>query len=280
MSTTPLPVRLRRFPWGAAIVLGVVLIGTLLPVYWMVTSSFKSSAELARIPVTLWPQSLSLDQYGKVFAEGSILPATLTSLVIALSTTVFVVIFGCSAAYAVANLRYRGSRSLLSLSLITQLLPQAATLVPIFILWTQLGLVNQLPGVTLIYIAFQLPVAVWIITGHFTAIPREVLEAAEVDGSGSVRTLLRVVMPMAAPGVAAVAIWCVIGCWSELLFALVLLGGDNRTVPVALSGLIGEHTTDQGLLLAAATLAALPPLILFFFVQKYFSNGLAGAVKG
>jgi ABC-type glycerol-3-phosphate transport system permease component len=265
---------------GSAIVLGLVLIGTLVPVYWMVASSFKSSAELNTIPVTLWPETPSLDQYTKVFQEGSILSATGVSLILALSTTVFVVVFGSAAAYAVTHLRYRGSRSLLSLSLVTQLLPQAATLVPIFILWTQLGLVNQLPGVTLVYIAFQLPVAVWIITGHFAAIPREVLEAAEVDGSGSVRTLLRVVMPMAAPGVAAVAIWCVIGCWSELLFALILLGGDNRTVPVALSGLIGEHTTDQGMLLAAATLAALPPLILFFFVQKYFSNGLAGAVKG
>ena len=270
----------RRFTWAGAIVLALVLIGTLLPVYWMVTSSLKSSAELGRIPVTLWPQALSLEQYGKVLAEGSLLSATLQSLFIAISTTVFVVIFGCASAYAVTHLRFRGTRSLLSLSLITQLLPQAATLVPIFILWTDLGLVNQLPGVTLIYVAFQLPVAVWILTGHFAAIPREVLEAADVDGSGSVRTLVRIVMPMAASGIAAVAIWCIIGCWSELLFALILLNGGNRTVPVALSGLIGEHTTDQGLLLAAATVAALPPLILFFFLQKYFSNGLAGAVKG
>lgn len=270
----------RRFPWGAAIVLGLVLIGTLLPVYWMVSSSLKTSAEISRIPATLWPESLSFDQYTKVFEEGSLLPATLQSLIIALTTTVFVVVFGCASAYAATHLRFRGTRSLLSLSLVTQLLPQAATLVPIFILWTNLGLVNQLPGVTLIYVAFQLPVAVWIITGHFAAIPREVLEAADVDGSGSVRTLVRIVMPMAAPGIAAVAIWCIIGCWSELLFALILLGGTNRTIPVALSGLIGEHTTDQGLLLAAATLAALPPLILFFFLQKYFSNGLAGAVKG
>lgn len=270
----------RRVPWPGVIVLGLVLIGTLVPVYWMVASSLKSSGELGKIQATLWPQSLSFEQYSKVFEEGSMLTATVQSLFIAISTTVFIVIFGSSTAYAVTHLRFRGSRSLLSLSLVTQLLPQAATLVPIFILWTDLGLVNQLPGVTLIYIAFQLPVAVWIITGHFAAIPREVLEAADVDGSGSLRTLLRIVMPMAAPGIAAVAIWCIIACWSELLFALVLLNGSNRTVPVALSGLIGEHTTDQGLLLAAATLAALPPLILFFFLQKYFSNGLAGAVKG
>ncbi|WP_269939919.1 carbohydrate ABC transporter permease [Arthrobacter sp. HY1533] len=273
-------VRIRRFPWLGAVVLGLVLIGTLLPVYWMVASSFKTSAELSRIPATLWPESLSLEQFTKVFEEGSLVPATIQSITIAIFTTFFVVIFGSAAAYAVTHLRFRWTKSLLSLSLVTQLLPQAATLVPIFILWTKLGLVNTLPGIVLIYVAFQLPVAVWIISGHFSAIPREVLEAANVDGSGTVRTLVRIVMPMASPGIAAVAIWCVIGCWSELLFALVLLSGENKTVPVSLAGLIGEHSTDQGLLLAAATLAALPPLILFFFLQKYFTNGLAGAVKG
>jgi len=140
--------------------------------------------------------------------------------------------------------------------------------------------VNQLSGVMLVYVMFQLPVAVWIITGHFRAIPHEIIEAASMDGSGPIRTLARVVMPIAAPGVAAVAIWCVIGCWSELLFALVLLNGPSITVPVALSSLIGEHNSNQGVLVAAATLAALPPLVLFFFLQKYFQNGLVGAVKG
>ncbi|MGW5188069.1 carbohydrate ABC transporter permease [Kribbella sp. NPDC004138] len=272
--------RVFRFPWGAGLVLAVVLAGTLLPVYWMVASSLKSAGELSAIPATLWPHSLSLDQYRKVLAEGSLFAATAHSLFIAATTTLLVVVLGCSAAYAVTHLRFRLGRTMLSLALVTQLLPQAATLVPVFILWTKLGLVNQLPGVPLAYVAFQLPVAVWIITGHFAAIPNEVIEAAQIDGSGSVRTLTWIVIPMAAPGIAAVAIWCVIGCWSELLFALILLGGDTHTVPVALAGLIGQHVTDAGQLLAAATLAALPPLVLFFFVQKYFSNSLAGSVKG
>lgn len=270
----------RRFPYAGATVLSAILVFTLVPLYWMVASSFKSSPEMARIPVTLWPHTLSFDQYAKVFSEGSFPLATLKSLILALSTTVVVVILGSSAAYAVTHLNFGGRKQLLSLSLVTQLLPQAATLVPIFVLWSALGLVNRIPGVILIYIGFQLPVSIWIITGYFASIPREVIEAAHVDGSGSVRTLVKIVMPMAAPGVAAVAIWCVIGIWSELLFALVLLNGDNRTVPVALSGLIGEHGTDLGLLLAASTLVALPPLVLFFFLQKYFTEGLTGAVKG
>lgn len=272
--------RLRRFPWVAAIVLAVILVGSLLPIYWMISSSIKAPEELSAIPATLWPHSFTLQNYADALQQAPLVSASIQSALIAAVTTVVVIVMGSAAAYAVVQLRFRAGRSLLSLSLVTQLLPQAAVLVPIFILWTQLGLVNQLPGVMLVYVAFQLPVAVWIITGHFRSIPREILEAAVVDGSGSLRTLIRVVMPIAAPGIAAVAIWCVIGCWSELLFALVLLNGTTTTVPVALSGLIGEHTTNQGVLVAAATLAALPPLILFFFLQKYFQNGLVGAVKG
>lgn len=272
--------RLRRFPYPAALVLTVVSVLTLVPMYWMVSSSLKSSAELAEIPVTLWPRSLVPDQYEKLFSQSPIGRAAGESLLVALSTTAIVVIFGSGASYAVSHLRLRASKHLLGLTLVTQFLPQAATLVPIFTVWSQLGLTNRLSGVTIVYVLFQLPVAVWILTGYFASIPGEVIEAAQVDGSGSVGTLVRIVIPMAAPGVAAVSIWCVIGCWSELLFALILLNGESQTVPVTLSGLVGQHTTDAGLLMAGATIAALPPLVLFFVVQKYLANGLSGAVKG
>lgn len=270
----------RRFPWLAGVTITVISVLSLAPIYWMITNSFKSSNEIASIPATLWINEFSLDQYRKVIEDGSLLPATGRTLVVALATTAIVVVLGSFAAYAATHLRFRLRRSVLSLSLVTQLLPQAATLVPIFVLWSSLGLIDTLPGLVLVYVAFQLPVAVWIITGHFASVPDEVVEAASVDGSGSLRTLVRIIIPMAAPGVAAVAIWCVIAVWSEFLFGLVLLSGNNRTVPVALSGLIGEHATDSGLLLAGATIAALPPLLLFFLVQRYFTNGIAGAVKG
>lgn len=272
--------RTRRLPWLAGLTLAGVGLFTLAPLYWMVSSSLKTSGEIARIPSTLWPGELSLDQYRKIGEDGTLLEATGRSLLVALATTAAVVVFGSFAAYAATHLRFRARREVLSLSLVTQLLPQAAALVPIFVLWTSLGLINTLPGLVLAYVAFQLPVAVWIITGHFASVPHEVVEAASVDGSGSLRTLTRIVVPMAAPGLAAVAIWCVIACWSEFLFGLVLMSGNNRTISVALSGLIGEHSTDTGLLLAGATLAALPPLVLFFFVQRYFTSGIGGAVKG
>lgn len=275
-----MPRSVKKYPYGSTGVLVFVLTATVTPLYWMVASSLKSSPELAKIPVTLWPHALGFTQYSKLFAQSQIVHATLNSLFLALSTTVAVVIFGSCAAYAVTQLRFRARSQLLSVSLITQFLPQAATLLPVFIIWSRLHLVNSLPGVTLLYVAFQLPVSIWLLTGYFASIPQEVVDAAEVDGSGSVHTLVRIVMPMAAPGIAAVAIWCAIGCWSEFLFALILLNGESQSVPVIISGLIGEHSTDLGMLLAGATVATLPPLILFFFVQKYFANGLAGALKG
>lgn len=280
VESRPPLVRLRRFPWGSGITLALVSLFAGLPLYWMLAVSLKTSEENARIPATLVPESITLEQYAKVIEDGTLAGATVRSLVIAFATTAVVVLMGSLAAYSVTYLRFRGTSAMLSLSLVTQLLPQAAVLVPIFVLWTTLGLIGTIPGVILVYIAFQLPVAVWIISGHFSSIPPEIFEAAEMDGSSRVNTLFRVVLPIAAPGIAAVAIWCVIGCWSELLFALVLLGGNQRTVPSAIAGIIGEHLTDYGMLLAGATLAALPPLILFFFVQKYFTNGIAGAVKG
>ena len=184
--------RLKKAPWTAGIVLTLVLAFTLLPIYWMVTSSFKASREIARIPATLWPQSWSLEQFEKVFAEGSIVAATGRSLVVSAATTLLVVAFASLAGYAVTHMRYRATKQLMGLSLVTQLLPQAAVLVPVFILWSALGLVNSIPGVVLVYFAFQLPVAVWIISGHFRAIPGEVIEAADVDGSSRLNTLVRI----------------------------------------------------------------------------------------
>ncbi|QOR70833.1 carbohydrate ABC transporter permease [Ruania alkalisoli] len=272
--------RRRRRPWAAALVLGIIMLGTLLPAYWMVSTALKPAVEVASIPATLWPHDLSFEQFADVLADGAITSASWRSLLIAVLTTSIVVVLGSLSAYAATHLRFRAASSLLSMSFITQLLPQAATLVPVFILWRYLGLMDSLPGLILVYVGFQLPVAVWLITGHFAGIPCEVVEAASVDGARPATTLFRVIMPMAAPGVAAVAIWAVIAVWSELLFALVLLSSDNQTVPVALASVVGQHTTNWGYLLAAATVASLPPLILFFFLQKYFSDGISGAVKG
>ncbi|MFD6175520.1 MULTISPECIES: carbohydrate ABC transporter permease [unclassified Isoptericola] len=278
---TAIPARRgHRRPWAAGTILTLVLIGTLLPMYWLVTSSLKPSTEISEIPATLFPHSLTFDNFRQVWSAGEIPSASARSLGIALVTTACVVVLASMSAYAATHLRYRFSSHMLTMGFVTQLLPQAATLVPVFILWTSLGLVGSLPGLTLAYIGFQLPVAVWIITGHFASVPTEVVEAASVDGSKPLRTLFRIVVPMAAPGIAAVAIWAVIGCWSELMFALILLSSDTQTVPVALAGMVGQHTTDWGLVLAASTIAALPPLILFFLLQKYFANGISGAVKG
>ncbi len=272
--------RVRRFPHVAAIVLTFACIGALIPPYWMLTISVKTSREIGTLPVTLWPETFSLEQFAKVAEIGSMTQAMLNSLLIAAATTLAVVLVGSLTSFALVQLKFRGGPHLLAMSLITQLLPQAASLVPIFMIWSALGLINHLPGIVLAYVAFQLPVAVWIIRGHFASIPAEIIEAAAVDGAKPLRVLLQIVMPMAAPGVAAVAIWCIIGCWSELLFALILFNQPGGTVSIALSSLLGEHSTDNGVVMAGATLATIPPLVLFFVLQKYFQSGLSGAVKG
>lgn len=276
MTATRRPAR----PRTPIVVIVVALLGTFVPIYWMLSTAVKPSTEVASIPATLWPQSVTFSNFVDVWQDGTIPSASLRSLIIAVTTTACVLVLGSLSAYAATHLRYRYGGQMLTLSFLTQLLPQAATLVPIFILWRNLGLIDSLPGIVLAYIGFQLPVAVWIITGHFAAVPREVVEAAQIDGSSALRTLFSVVVPMSAAGLAAVAIWAIIGCWSELLFALVLLPGRLQTVSVALAGMVGQHTTNWGAVLAASTIAALPPLVLFFVLQRYFTDGIAGAVKG
>lgn len=279
-AAAPIRPRHRRFPWLAALIVALFTLITLAPIYWMVISSLKPSAELMRIPPTFWPETFTLQQYRLLAERAGIWRATGNSLVLALGTTAIVIVLGSAAAFAVTHLRYRRGRVLLGLSLITQFLPHAAVLLPVFVVWSALGLVNSLPGITLVYVAVQLPIAVWLLTGHFRAIPHEVIEAAQIDGASPVRTLLLVAVPMALPGIGAVAIWCIIAVWSELLFGLVLLSSHQRTVSVALASLIGENVTEMGIVMAGATIATLPPVIMFFLLQRFLTNGLAGAVKG
>lgn len=265
----------------AATVLAVLLVFALVPVYWMVSSAFKSNAEIAALTPTLYPHHPTLDNFRAVLAGGGLLSSLAYSAVIAAGTTAIVVVLGSCAAFAVTQLRFRGSRGFLIGILFTQLLPQSAVLVPVYLLWNRLGLTGTGTGLGLVYLALYLPVAVWMLTGFFRSIPAELTEAGRIDGASSVRILWSIVLPIARPALAATAIYTALTCWSEFLLALVLLTGDTSTVTVHLAGLIGQHDTDLGQLMAAATIATVPPVAAFFALQRHFVAGLTiGSVKG
>lgn len=271
--------RRRRMPvhW---LVLAPALLITLAPIYWMVISALKSNQELGRLTPTLFPQQPTLEQFAAALSDGALLGATVNSGVVALSTTLIVLLFGSAAAYAVTQWKFPGMGGVLGLTLFTQLLPQTATLVPIYLLWSHLGLTGSLGGIGIAYSLLFLPVAVWMLIGFFRSLPYELTEAALVDGAGRLRILWAIILPLAWPALISVGAYTLIVCWSEFLFALVFLRSDATTVTVRLAFLIGEHDPNIGPLMAAATIATLCPLIIFFALQRHFVAGLTGgAVK-
>jgi len=167
----------------------------------------------------------------------------------------------------------------IGLTLFTQLLPQTATLVPIYLLWNKMGLTGSVPGLALTYSILFLPVAVWMLVGFFRGMPIELTEAALVDGASRPRILWSIVLPLALPALISVGAYTLIVCWSEFLFALVFLSSDSTTVTVKLASLIGEHDPNIGPLMAASTVATLVPLVIFFALQRRFVAGLTGGVK-
>lgn len=262
------------------IVLVPALAFVLIPIYWMVSSALKTDAELGRLDPTLFPHRITGAQFRAALHDGSLVASTANSALVAVATTLIVIILGSGAAYAVTQWRFPGAGGVLGLTLFTQLLPQSATLVPIYLLWNAVGLTGSIPGMSSAYTWLFLPVAVWMLVGFFRSIPIDLTEAALIDGAGRLRILWSIVLPVARPGLAAVGAYTVIVCWGEFLFALVFLNSNASTVTVKLASLIGEHDPNIGPLMAASTVATLAPLIIFFALQRHFVAGLTGgAVK-
>lgn len=280
-SLTPPRRRLPKGAWAAYAVLAVATLFALAPVYWMIVSALKSSAEIALLSPTLYPHHPTLAQLSSVLNDASLLRALGTSALLAVATSVIVVVFGSAAAYITTHWSFRGTRSFMVLTLFTQLLPQSAVIVPVYLLWSRVDLVGSRSGLGLVYISIFLPVSVWMLTGYFQSIPKDLTEAALVDGASRLRILFSIILPVARPALAAAAIYTALACWSEFLLALVLLTGDTQTITIDLAGLIGQHSTDIGHLMAASTVATVPPLVAFFALQRFFVSGLTvGSVKG
>lgn len=251
------------------------------PFYYVVTSSFKAPQEIIARTPTLIPQSFTLQHYEKLLRSSNF-PVYLTnSIIVAAGTMLICVILSTLAAYGLYRMQLPGGKFLFRIILVTYAFPGVLLLIPLYGMLSQLGLIDRLAALIVVNVTFTAPFAVWMLRAFFTTIPLELEEAAALDGANRFQTLTRIVLPLAAPGVASVAIFAFITAWTEYMFASVLILSDaNRTVPVGLAGIIGQYQVDWGLLLAGATVTMLPVLILFSLVGRNFVEGLtAGAVK-
>jgi ABC-type glycerol-3-phosphate transport system permease component len=265
----------RAFP---KVLLILLLAFALFPFLWAVLASFRPEEELFGGASF----RLTAEHYAALFEERDFLVPIRNSLVVAGTTTLFCVIVGSLAAYALARLEMKGKSAILGLILAVSMFPQIAIVSPLFLLLRALGLIDTYPGLILPYLTFAMPLTVWLLVGYFRQIPPDLEEAARVDGATRWQVFTRVVLPLAVPGLAATAILTFLYCWNEFLFALSFtLGPERHTVPVAIALFRGQYQVPWGQVLAAAVVATAPVAVLVLLFQRRIVQGLtAGALKG
>ncbi|HEY9346482.1 MAG TPA: carbohydrate ABC transporter permease [Inquilinus sp.] len=270
---------------GQSLAIGGGLLGlaaiVLLPFWFIATGAIKAPQEIiARVP-TLVPHSFTLRHFDKLLGASDYPRYLGNSLVVGLGSTAITVVLSVLAAYGFYRLRFPGRDLLFRAVLVAYAFPGILILIPLYGMMSQAGLIDTPAALVIVNVTFASPFAIWMMRSFFASIPAELEEAALIDGASRLAILLRIMVPLAAPGIASVAIFAFIASWTEYLFASVLILSDaNRTLPVGFAGIIGQYQIDWGLLLAGATLATVPVVLLFGIVGRWFIAGLtAGAVK-
>jgi len=265
-------------------ILAIALVAALAPVYWMITISFKREIDQFAVPPKWFSFSPTLEHYAEAFINRSFGQYLFNSLLVAIASTACALVIGTLAAYALARFRLPWSldRKLALWILSTRMFPAIVTTIPLFLIMRDLRLVNTRLSLVIAYTSFNLPFVVWMMRGFFAEVPRDLEEAAMVDGDSRMGAFWRVVLPLVTPGLAATAVFCLIVSWNEFLFALVLTQTDSAmTLPVGIAGRVTQYGIKWGAMSAAAVVAMVPIVAFALCVQKYLVRGLSlGAVKG
>lgn len=276
----------RRHSLVSAVVVRVLLWGTLalvlLPLVWMISTSIKPEGYAQTIPPT-WLFRPTLQHYKDVFKGESATafgPLLLHSAIVAVCATVIAVALGLFAAYALARVRFQGRQFLAMWILSTIMFPPVVAVIPVFILAGRWNLMDKYPTLIVPYVAFNLPLVIWMLRSTIRAIPEEIEDAALVDGATRWEIITRIVLPLAAPGAATAAILSMLLCWNEFLFAVTLTRSAVKTAPVGINEFTGMFGTQWGLMTAAATTIVAPVLVMALLLRRHLIEGLTlGAVK-
>src|SRR5262245_2003567 len=291
--------RRRRVPWRSIVVHGVsifYILWIVLPFGWVVLTSLMTEAESMSIPPHWIPDYITFDNY-LAFLNPAVLGAKrlvgggaamnapralLNSAVVAFAVALVNLAIGSIAGYAFARLEFRGSRALLMIYLATRMVPALAIMVSLYLIFQWVGLLDTLLALVLSYLTFTLPYSVWIMASYLRTIPRELEDAALVDGCNWARMMLRVFLPVASPGLVACAMFAFMSSWGEFLYALLFTATmSSKTMPIVIASFVTDNDTSPTLMNAGGVLAVIPPLVLALIFQRLIVSGIAaGAVKG
>ena len=261
--------------------LGLFAIWTGLPLYWIVITSIKPNLLIYREP-QLFPSQVTLDHFAFVLGQTPFLQYIRNSVSVTLVTTCLAMIIGTLAAYAIVRLSFAGRRWVARSVVVTYLVPGSLLFIPMFQVIYSIGLIDNIVGLMLTYLTFTVPFATWMMIAYFRNIPSELDDAALVDGCSRLQALVWIMVPIALPALAVVALFAFTLSWNEFLYALVFIGSDSqKTLTVGLIGLVRGDTFPWGPMMAASLLGALPPTVVYLVSQRWVVSGLAaGGVKG
>jgi len=272
------------FPASAALYATILVaaVVTIFPFYWMLNTALKPHSEVFLSPPTFVSANWSLAAFTTLLVERPFARYFLNSLVVSAGSTLLSVTLAALAAYGFTRFHIRGASALIVFLLFTKMLPETLLIIPYFRLMSELGLINSYLALILAYSSFALPFSVWMLIGFFRSIPREIDEAAIMDGATRLVVFWRVILPLARPGLVAVALFTFLISWNAYVWALVLTTDPSMFVlSVGIANMVGEYRVQWNELMAAAVIAALPVIVLFAFLERYLVSAItAGAVKG
>lgn len=258
------------------------IVFALFPLFWLLKVSVTPNDLLYSEGVRMWPSHATLDHYRYVIENSAFPTFFKNSVIVAGSTALAVTVLSSLSGYALSRFRFKGKYWIVALMLITQMFPLVMLVAPIFKMLSPLGLTNSLTGLVIVYTAFNVPFATFLMQSFFDGIPKDLEEAAMIDGASRFTAFRQIILPLTLPGIAATLGFVFTAAWSELLFALMLISGNqSATFPVGLLTFVSKFSVDFGQMMAAGVLALIPACLFFLLIQRYLVQGLtAGAVKG
>lgn len=263
-------------------VLLILVVIALFPYFWMFTCAIRDQSEIFISPPKLWSNNVSFDSFVRILTQTKLPRYMLNSLITSVTATALCMVCAIPGGYALARFQFRGKNAVTTGILLVKLLPQTATLIPLYIMLVNARLVNSSAGLSFTHLFIMVPYTIWMARGFIKTIPFSVEEAALIDGCNKIQAIWKVVLPMISSGLFAVGLYAFMLSWEEFLFAYTFTGSESsKTITVGLSTLIGEDASDWGGIMAASIMMGLPVLIFFFSVQDTFIKGIVGgAVKG